>query len=400
MDATTAVRSDGQSDSAWMRTEAQMAAAGDASPIGPDSDRGSIPGRFAQVVAQQGGRIAISSPGAEWTYEELNHRSGRLAWQILDRREDAHDPVVLVMEHGAPVVASILGTLRAGKIYLALDPTFPPRRLAAMVVDSGSRLLISDQANLALARVLCPENGQVLEVSPEAAGPETSARLPEVGSDAGAWLMYTSGSTGEPKGVWQDHAGARHHSDVYRDLARLTPDDRLSLLTPLSLAASATHLFAALLNGATLCPFSARSQGIKRLAAWLGERRITMCHSVPTVFRQLAQLAGNRDSFQTLRIVRLGGEPAMLPEVEWFRRRCPGACRLMHALSSTETGLVTAFMMEPTTPPPPGRLPAGKPVPGVEGDSGGRRAAAGERRRGGPHPRPERVSCARLLAAA
>ncbi len=161
------------------------------------------------------------------------------------------------------------------------------------------------------------------------------------------------------------HSGVIHHTDVYSGLIQLSPDDRLSLLTSCSLAASATHLFGALLNGATLCPFPLRSQGFERLAVWLRERRISVYHSVPTVFRHLARAAG-KNSFETLRLIRLGGEPVLRGDVEIFRRHCPDHCRLLHALSSTETGLISALMIDKQTVLPNRRVPAGRTVPGVE----------------------------------
>ncbi len=161
--------------------------------------------------------------------------------------------------------------------------------------------------------------------------------------------MYTSGSTGTPKGVWQNHCGVMHHANVYSELIQVTPEDRLSLLTSCSLAASATPLFAALLNGAMLCPFHVRSQGVERLAIWLREKAVTIYHSVPTVFRQLARITGDNNVFASLRLIRLGGERVLHGDVEIFQQCCPDHCRLMNAFSSTETGLICAAMIDKHT---------------------------------------------------
>src|SRR5439155_14715733 len=127
--------------------------------------------------------------------------------------------------------------------------------------------------------------------------PSIHTNIPEVPDGAGAWLMYTSGSTGAPKAVWQNHRGIVHEANVYTKMIQLTPEDRLSLLTSCGFAASSTPLFTALLNGATLCPFYVRSQGVERLAIWLGEQGITVYHSVPTVFRRLARVTGDNGVF-------------------------------------------------------------------------------------------------------
>ena len=326
----------------------------------------SISGRFVRVASRFAGRTAISAPDAEWTYAELDQRSNFIAGEILNRRGGKSEPVALLMEHGAPLIAAILAALKAGKIYLALDPSHSPERLAPMLVDSRARLVVTDKTNLALANSLAGGQLQVLQITDDLAATFTPTNLPEISPEAGAWLMYTSGSTGQPKGVWQNHRSVGHHSDVYRELIRLTPEDRLSLLTSCSLSASGSPLFGALLQGATVCMFHVRSQGVERLAGWLREQRVSVYHSVPTVFRHLARSIKDKKVFEHLRVVRLGGEPMLRGDVELFRRLCPDHCRLMNSLSSTETGLISALLMDKQTALPDGRVPVGRAPRGVE----------------------------------
>src|SRR5438105_4206079 len=328
----------------------------EAFPESPEAEQ-SIPERFARTVARYGDHIAVSANSAEWTYTELDERSNALAVEILERAGANRQPVALVMEHGAALIAAILAVLKSGKIYLALDPSHPIERLSAMLADSRSELLIADRANVGLAGSLAAAELSILPVADDFVAPSAHTNFREVSGEAGAWLMYTSGSTGTPKGVWQNHCGIMHDVNVYRESIQLTPDDRLSLLTSCSLSASATPLFTALLNGATLCPFHVRSQGVERLAIWLGERGITIYHSVPTVFRQLTRAASDNGVFANLRLIRLGGEPVFRGDVEVFRQRCPNDCRLMNALSSTETGLICAAMIDKHTVLPHGRVP-------------------------------------------
>lgn len=326
----------------------------------------SIPERFAQVAARHGNRIAIGASTAQWTYAELDQRSDALAAQILERLEAKSEPVVLLMQHAAGLVAAILGVLKAGKIYLALDPSHSAERLSAMLADSRARLLIADQTNAALANSLASGQLSILTIADDVAAPSTPTNLPEVAPEAGAWLMYTSGSTGTPKGVWQNHRGIVHDADVYGDLIHLTPNDRLSLLTSCSLVASSTALFGALLSGATLCPFHVRSQGAERLAIWLREQGITVYHSVPAVFRHLVRATDDDSMFANLRLIRLGGESVLRADLEVFRQRFADHCRLMNSLSSTETGLICAGLFDKHTALPDWRVPVGRPVRDLE----------------------------------
>jgi amino acid adenylation domain-containing protein len=326
----------------------------------------SIPGRFAQAVARHPARTAVSAPAGQWTYAELDRRSHSIAANIVERSGDTAGPVALLMEHDAPLIAAILGTLRANQMYLALDPSHPAQQLAAMLAGSGAKLMLADQANLALAQSLVTGHLQIIPVTENIPGHLPGARFPEISGDAGAWLMFTSGSTSAPKGVWQNHRGIVHEAEVYARLAGLTPDDHVSLLASCGLSASGATIFAALLNGAALCLFPLRSQGVERLADWLPRERITIFHSVPTVFRHLARAAEKKNSFAGVRLIRLGGEPVLAGDLELFRRLGPDHCRLVQSLSSTETGLICTFTLDKQTRLPGPRVPAGHAVSGVE----------------------------------
>jgi acyl-coenzyme A synthetase/AMP-(fatty) acid ligase len=150
--------------------------------------------------------------------------------------------------------------------------------------------------------------------------------------------MYTSGSTGIPKSVWQNHCGIVHDADVYSEMIQLGPEDRLSLLPSCSFAAASIPLFTALLNGATLCPFHVRSQGVERLAIWLRERGITIYDSVPTVFRHLARVTDDNVIFALLRLVRLAGEPVLHGDLEIFPAALPGPLPVDECASFNRNG--------------------------------------------------------------
>ena len=325
-----------------------------------------ISGRFARAAAQFAARIAISAPAGQWTYAELDRRSSLIAAQILKWRGEASEPVALLMAHDAPLIAAILGALKANKIYLVLDPDHPAEQLAATLASSGAKLLLTDQSNLGQANSFASDGVKVLSDAEILHGDLPSGQFPEVSADAAAWLMFTSGSTGAPKGVWQNHRGLVQEAEVYTELIGLIPEDRVSLTASGSLSASGATIFATLFNGAALCPFHLRSQGTERLAGWLERERITVFHSVPTIFRHLARAAAGKKTFETMRLIRLGGEPVLRGDVEIYRKQCPDPCRFMQSLSSTETGMISTFTLDKQTELHAARVPAGRAVPGVK----------------------------------
>jgi amino acid adenylation domain-containing protein len=330
----------------------------------------SIPRRFRRMVSLHPDLIAVSSGQRQWTYAELEARSNAVAARIASFRPT--EPVVaLLMDHDAPLIAAILGVLKAGGLFLALDPAEPVSALKAVLADSGADLLLVDAANVQLLRSGGSEI-PILEISDMAVTlPGTNDEtLPwprtEPSAGSGAWLMYTSGSTGTPKGVWQNHAGVVHQAAVYSELVAISSTDRLSLVTSCNLAASATALFGALLNGATLCLFHLRSQGVERLAMWLNQEKITICHFVPTVFRHLLRVVRDDRCFESVRWLRLGGEPLLRSDVDRFKKQFSPEVQLLHAFSSTETGLICGLTVDADTDFSSPRVSVGKPVRGVE----------------------------------
>ena len=115
----------------------------------------SIVARFEQQVARYPTRLAVVTPAVQYTYTELNHLANRLARTILAYEEAGVGPVALLFEPGADIIAAILGILKAGKIYVPLDPAFPPTRTAYMLEDSQATLLLTNTRHLAQAQTVC-----------------------------------------------------------------------------------------------------------------------------------------------------------------------------------------------------------------------------------------------------
>jgi len=119
------------------------------------------------------------------------------------------------MEHGAPLVAGILGALKAGKIYLALDPNQAKGSAGRRARGFAGATFTGRQAERGAGGIRSrPKKIKVLEVEEKFPASSPRATWPAVSPAAGAWLMFTSGSTGTPKGVWQNHSGVIHHTDV------------------------------------------------------------------------------------------------------------------------------------------------------------------------------------------
>jgi acyl-CoA synthetase (AMP-forming)/AMP-acid ligase II len=158
------------------------------------------------------------------------------------------------------------------------------------------------------------------------------ARCPTSSPDALVYLFYTSGSTGQPKGVGQTHRNLLFFVDAYVTTLRIGEGDRVSMLYSMSFSAANMDIFGALTNGATLCTYELRRNGIRQLAGWLDRGRISVLHAVPTVFRELAASLPAGRRLPHLRAIDLGGEAVFGRDVELFREHTLEHCILVQPL--------------------------------------------------------------------
>jgi amino acid adenylation domain-containing protein len=313
------------------------------------------------------------------TYAELDEWANRIASSILARRGEAQEPVGLPIEQGASSIAAILGALKAGKIYVPLDPSYPHTRLAHMLDWAGAGLVVTDSESAGFAGSLVDGRSDLLVVDRLGDAGDGRRLGLRISPDDVAYIFFTSGSTGEPKGVFDSHRNVLHNIRRYTNALAIGSDDRLTLLQSCAFSGSVSSLFGALLNGATTYPFTLAKEGPGRLAELLIRERLTMYHSVPAIFRSFPTGGGR---FPDLRVIRLEGDRASSLDVELYRRHFDPACVLANGLGTTETGLCRQFLIDAGTGVGVGILPVGYPVTDMEVvllDDDGGEVEAGER---------------------
>ena len=324
-----------------------------------DAIEQSIPARFAEQVAAWPHRPAVSCAGASLTYAELNRQANAIAHAILARLGPGSEAVALLLPQGSLLIAAILGVLKAGKFYLGLDRVLPASRLAAMIGDVRARLVLTSADSTALAAAMATPGVDLLRVDdmvPE--GSPVDPAVP-VSPDDLAYIFYTSGTTGRPKGVIDNHRNVQHNVMRYTNSLHIGPTDRLTLLQSAGFSGSVSSLFSAILNGACVCPFEPRATSGDALARWITEERISIYHSTPSLFRHALSSGG---TFPAVRIVRLEGDQAATSDLQLFAAHFGGDARLVNGLGTTETGLVRQFHASTVADVPGDLLPVGYPV--------------------------------------
>lgn len=329
-----------------------------------EPSRSSLGETIVASARRRADAIAIVEEGAELRYGALAARATAVASTLTRVAAGDAARVVLLFRRRSPAIEAIVGTLLAGHAYVPLDIGDPDARLEHIVRDCDPAACVVEAPLVARARELVARRCPVLTLDEAAAGPVSA--LAPVDPSSLAYVLYTSGSTGEPKGVLQTHEGAAFFAAAYARSLAIVPEDRLSLLWSLSFAAANMHVFAGLAIGATLCARDLRERGVIGLADWLEDSSVSVVHTIPTVFRELcASLAPGR-KLAHVRAIDLAGEAAHASDVERFHRATRADAMLVNQLGATEADVIAQFVVRHDDPPPAGAvLPVGRSPAGL-----------------------------------
>ncbi|HEX5095553.1 MAG TPA: AMP-binding protein, partial [Acidimicrobiia bacterium] len=306
--------------------------------------------------------IAVVDGDRSFTYAQLAADASRVAHLLRECGIRRGDRVGLYLEKSYEGIAGVYGTLAAGAAYVPLDPRGPAPRLGYIAADCGLTCLLSSRAHRARVRDLCA-NGALVEhlvlldeLPPVPASPLSSAA--GATEDDLAYILYTSGSTGVPKGVMLSHRNALAFVDWAVAVTGAGPEDRLSSHAPLHFDLSVFDLYAASSVGAALVlvPHKVALFPIEQ-TRFIAANEITVWYSVPSTLSMMVEKGGlARGDLPSLRTVIFAGEVfptrylhalmTLLPHVEFWNWYGP-----------TETNVCTGYRV----PEPPD--PAGPDIP-------------------------------------
>lgn len=220
---------------------------------------GSVGERFAQMAAAFPERQAVGDEHTMLTYAELDSDANRLAREYLALGLEPGDTLALALPRSVEGIVALVAALKAGLTYVPLDSGQPPARLAAIVADSGARLLLTSASLLPALTEALTANSDTAAVKPVAledrreqitGQPATPPALPT--ADATAYLVYTSGSTGTPKGVAVSHRAVLAYTLGILHAVPLPDPCRFASVSTLAADLGNTQLFGALLSGGYL----------------------------------------------------------------------------------------------------------------------------------------------------
>lgn len=319
---------------------------------------------FAAQAVSTPNQIAVVSDREVLTYGQLNTKANRLAHYLIKQGVGKEVGVGILLDRSPEMMVSLLGILKAGGVYVPLEPGFPHERLGYIIKDSGIRYLITHSSFQAKIKTQQAKIQKITRIDTDWPLISTQPSVdPASGATADnlASLMYTSGSTGRPKGVAVPHRGiVRLVKD--NDYAIFTPDEVFLQFAPLSFDASTFEIWGALLNGARLAVMPIGTPSLAELGSALGNYKITTLWLTADLFHIMVE--ERLEDLKTLHQLLAGGDVLSPSHVRKFLKNAPGVL-LINGYGPTENTTFTCCHPMGSDTSPKGMVPIGRPINGT-----------------------------------
>ncbi len=324
--------------------------------------------RFETQAANYPLRVAVRSEENELTYADLNNRANDLAVKISEVVGNETQRIALVLNHDETSVIGMLGTLKAGHTYVPIDYANPLTRLKYIVEDAACQVIVCTAATQSKVIELQKELPNLKIVVLPVEGPLED--IPNLENDIDpfqeAYVLYTSGSTGQPKGVRQNHRNVLHFIRVYTNNINISTEDNLSVFSTFTFDASVKDIYGAILNGATVSFYSIVEKGLAGLADWMNTQSITIIHMVPTIYRHFMNQLSMNEVIETVRIIDMGGEACVKTDVDQFKNHFNSDALFINDYGPTESTIVSQRILSHDSELTRHAVPLGKPVLNTE----------------------------------
>jgi len=333
-------------------------------------------------------REAIVFRDCTISYAELEWETNKVAHKLLSSGLEKGARVGIYMNRGTDSIVAALGILKAGAAYVPVDPASPTRRVSYIIEKCGIKTLLTLQDKLAQIEKAFPGDSPLerillmdgIDASPAVLGSSQLIDGRSVPDDMGerapvvnvvdsdvAYILFTSGSTGNPKGVMLSHLNSLTFINAACGFFGIEKEDRLSNIAPLHFDMSVFDIFVAFKSGAcvVVIPETTAIFPVK-LAEYISEKKITVWNSVPSALSLLATYKNlNARDLSGLRLILFAGELFPLKYLRILQETLPGA-RFCNMYGQTEANSSTYYWVDRLPSDGAGVLPIGKALPNFE----------------------------------
>jgi amino acid adenylation domain-containing protein len=304
---------------------------------------GTIHGLFEEQAERTPDLPAVSWDGGRLTYAELRRRVRRLAARL--GALEPEERVAVFSDRSPDFVTALLAILYAGGVYVPLDPEYPAERRDFLLRDSGARIFLTGR-----------------DLQPDGDGlPDAGFTPVPVSPDALAYVLYTSGSTGQPKGVEVTHRAVVRLAKG-ADYAPLGPGETVAQASSVSFDAATFEIWGALLNGAELSVLPVGPTSLEELGLQVEQRGITTLWLTAGLFHQMVD--GPVQRLARVRTLLAGGEAVSAPHVRRLLETLPGVA-FVNGYGPTENTTFTCCYRVEAAGEVSAPLPIGRPIAGT-----------------------------------
>ncbi len=326
--------------------------------------------RLDLSIAEHARLPAIRTESGDLSFEEIDNWSRFVAQEIDSINVDTGGRVVVLSSTIPLTIASMLGVFRSGCVYTPLDLNLPNESFLSMLKEVGpSLVLLDDSVNLSVDILECIQelDVKIIELNPVYRRHEIEHFTIEVDGESPAYLFFTSGTTGKPKGIVGKLSALDHFMDWEITEFSIGPGDCISQFTQPTFDAFFRDCLVSLCSGACLCipPEKPTLMGVNALWDWIEEKELSVIHCVPSLFSALLEGDWKCRAFVSLKTILMAGEPISLNHAGDWIRHFENRIGLVNLYGSTETTMVKYYHRVCLKDVDNGIIPAGKPMPGT-----------------------------------
>lgn len=304
----------------------------------------SFPARFEAIAARFPNRLAVVDEQQAFTYAELNAAANRVAHGLVTQLGDGPAPILHLFEQTVDGIIAILGTAKAGKFYVPVDSRWPADYLAKTLACIPPQAILTEEQHYCLLQPLLTQgDNQAVPIYTVHEFNDYSTDNPPLctGPEDYLYVTFTSGSTGAPKGVINNHRTVIRSAAIHINSYHICPDDKALQVYRYSFNGGSYTIYTTLMTGSSLYLYDIHRNGIGDLAGWIQKHGLTITSYTPSVFRLWAESVSDRQDLATVRLLSLGGDRIRSADLLLYERLLPDTACFRIAYGSTESALCT-----------------------------------------------------------